>query len=453
MLQKLSNGYRAAKDAGYWAQSVVLNLTGRGKIADPIADDIEREQKGKTTSNSGFAKFQKELFARLDKMNSLIAGLLVPNDEDSSEKTGIVGDFFNRKISKGSMFNFGIIGTLGLLSKVREAVVGAIRGFISGLKRAFRQIKRLIKNAIRFMKGIRKAFSKVFKFISKFVPKIKSPKFLKALTKPLRAVKKLPGKLVGGILEELGPGVSKFFRILKGIAKRAPIIGLLIEPIIEGIESSNEIKVLIKQKNDGEITEKEFKQKTAESITGAVMDTIAVTAGGSIGAAVLGAALSFIPGAGTLIGGVVGGAAGAVVGQFVSDLLLKPIFAPGIAQALVGKEEEAAKFAQHVADTKALDPGFVIDAVIAPISPTVAAQLHSGLNLVGSAARFLSPFPSAEPTSKIVPQRRSGETPPQPYPNKAAPKISYKDPVSQSKSAVILNNQVTVVNNTRIFAQ
>ena len=141
------------------------------------------------------------------------------------------------------------------------------------------------------------------------------------------------GKIVGKIASKLPVGVMKLISALKVVAAKAPIIGTLLTPVFEALEANDKLDALSKDKDEGKITEKEYKQESTEIVTQAVLNTIGTTLGGAAGAAILGTLGSVVPVFGTAIGAIAGGAIGGFLGKELAELI-GPFIAPQIASAI-----------------------------------------------------------------------------------------------------------------------
>ena len=262
-----------------------------------------------------FDNYRVQLFRRLDKIIDIMSKLTVSSPEDvvpgtpeREEESDPTKEDKDKKSGWDWLLSFFKKFIIDPILKALRKVISWIKSFIRSVVGA---IFRVIGKVLETIKRIGRVVVKYIKEIISYVKSALGPlwntaaKFLGKAAKSLTGAASTAGKKVLSSL----PGISKLFAGLGTAGKNIPILGAMITPVLEGFEADSKLKELVKQKENGEITEQEFRQKSTEAVTQATMNTL-----GTVGGALIGSL--FGP-----LGTVAGGLLGNQLARFVGDSL------------------------------------------------------------------------------------------------------------------------------------
>ena len=225
-------------------------------------------------------------------------------------------------------------GFTDVISKIKngikntmDEIINSIKGFIDDILKNITKVKDAAFNALKKIPGY-KTVARASSAVSKVVgAAVQTTKEVASAAKGKAAVvggkiATVAGNLIDKGKAKIGSYVGKLFKGSSGkigsFFKGIP----LLTPLIEGLFAANDIKNLKKSYDKDEITLDDLRLKAGERT---------ITAITGVGGAVLGAAaLSFIPGIGTLVGGV----AGDFLGRYLGEKLVENLVSPNITKKL-----------------------------------------------------------------------------------------------------------------------
>ena len=236
---------------------------------------------------------------------------------------------------KGSKFFTGFMERVGkvkdALKSVWDDVIKSIKGFIDDIIKNIVKVKDVALNALKRVPGynllskgmgaVAKGATAVGGAVAKGTTAVGGA-VAKGATAVGGAVAKKAGNLLGAAKSKIGSFVGKLFSggasKVGGFFRNIP----LIAPIIEGLFAANDIKNLKSEYTKGNINLDELRFNSGKRVIEAIT--------GVSGAVLGGAALSFIPGIGTLVGAV----SGDYIGRYLGDLLVNKMVSPDITKKL-----------------------------------------------------------------------------------------------------------------------
>lgn len=427
---------------------------------------------GINLGQSVFDNYRVQLFRRLDKIIDIMSQLSVAPSED------VVPGTPEREQESDSTTEDKDSGWSWLLLFFKKFIIDpilkALRKIVSWIKSFIRSVVGAIFRVIgKVLEAIKRIGRVVFKYIKEIISYVKSalgPWWNKAAKFLGKAAKKLAGAAKSGIaagknvLKSM-PGLSKLFAGLRVAGKSIPILGALITPVIEGLEANSKLNELAKQKENGEITEQEFRQKSTEAVVQATMNTLG-TAGGAIVGSLLGPL-------GTIAGGILGNQLAKFVGDSVTPKIAAAINTTDVDQMVKDIVEFFSKdvpsFFSSIPDRiKSAFSGDTSTKVLKAFEDSkdrVSDLLGSGWNYVKDTAKsgwkwtkkqmdaaYLSPgYDSQDPTETTPPQNSIAAPATPAVPAKPLA-VSGSDMDSPHHTVVIDNTKTTVVHNTNIPA-
>lgn len=268
-----------------------------------------------------------QLFRRLDKIIDIMSKLTVSSPEDVVPGTPEREEEKEDKDKKSCLDCWDRF--LSFFKKLLiDPILKALRKVISWIKSFIRSVVGAIFRVIgKVLEAIKRIGRVVFEYIKEIISYVKGalgPLWNTAAKFLGKAAKRLVGAAKSGIAAGKNvlnnmPGLSKLFAKLRVAGKGIPILGSLITPIIEGLEANSKLNELAKQKENGEITEQEFRQKSTEAVTQATLNTL-----GTVGGALIGSLLTPVLGP---FGIIAGGVLGNQLAMFVGDLITPKIAA------------------------------------------------------------------------------------------------------------------------------
>jgi len=339
------------KDVGEWIAKIGNNIKS---LFEKVGNSLKLfGTKIMDTIKNIFDSVIKSDFVQgiLEKVNSLITSI--------KEIFSKVVEKITTKISALKDFLTDTISTIAKATGITELfdnLASGIKSTISSIVDKFTNIKDAIKNALKkaidvLPDGVKKIFSGASKKVSNVASSGASmaksaissggSMLTTAGSKVASGVGKVAsgvGKVASGAGKMVVGGSSKVMgKLFKGVATslkqlgsggmmtkmmkaKVPIIG----PLVETFFTHKDIRTLMKQFDNGEITEEELYDKAGTRALEGITGGLGAGAGATIGAA-LG---SVIPVVGTAIGGVTGGIGGDLLGRKLGNYLIKSMVQP-----------------------------------------------------------------------------------------------------------------------------
>ena len=238
---------------------------------------------------------------------------------------------------KGSKFYTGFMEKVATvkdgLKAVWNSIIKSIKGFVDDIIGGILKIKDAAFKALEKIPGYNLIKGGV-EAVAKGAAKVGGA-VVKGATKVGGTVARGVGKIASVakniVKDEIGPFIGKLFKggsgKLGSFFKSIPVISSLIE----GLFTANDIKNLKSEYESKTISLDDLRLKAGKR----VVEAIAGVGGATLG----GAALSFIPGIGTLIGAVGGDFAGRYLGDLLVDNLISPNITKKLGAYITGTQE------------------------------------------------------------------------------------------------------------------
>lgn len=327
--------------------------SGLPKFAAPR---IKQKKKvfSRISSEDDFEEYQAGLYDRLDTMNDLLMELIGRTPISPTESLAPTPSRRNNNLerARSNMFNpawllaFAVPTLLAsgfteypwkyLIQPILNALTGAvsrITGFFRGIFRRlaglWRGIKSWFRNLTGWFRNIGRTVSRVWNRVVAAARRLLGrvgTLVERIVIEPLRRLAATAGNAARGIGNRVGrmgralanSPVGRFLgRLVRGSTRALPLMARMLTPIIEFMEANSEIRELEARLNNGEITEREYREQSTRAYVQALADSVAIGGGALVGS-ILGAALG-------PIGIVAGGALGGMAGEWVSHQFAKPL--------------------------------------------------------------------------------------------------------------------------------
>lgn len=261
---------------------------------------------------------------------------------------------------KGSKFYTGFMEKVATvkdgLKAVWNSIIKSIKGFVDDIIGGILKVKDAAFKALEKIPGVKllkegakKVLDNVIKPLAKGAAKVTGTVAKGAVTATgtvFKGAAKLAGKLTKAVAGKIGSAVGSFFKGGSGkigkIFRSIP----LVAPVIEGLFAANDILKFKADYDNKAISLDELRLKAGKR----VVESITGIAGAALG----GAALSFIPGVGTIAGAV----GGDLAGRYLGELLVEKMVSPDVIK----------KFGAYITGTQELQDFIVKDNKVYPFN-------------------------------------------------------------------------------------
>ena len=264
---------------------------------------------------------------------------------------------------KGSKFYTGFMEKVATvkngLKSVWNSIIKSIKGFVDDIIGGILKVKDAAFKALEKIPGVKllkegakKVIEKVIKPVATVVGTVAkgaatvAKGAVTATGTVFKGAAKLAGKLTKAVAGEIGSAVGSFFKGGSGKIGKVFRSIPLVAPVIEGLFSANDIQKFKAEYDSKAISLDDLRLKAGKRVVEAI------TALG--GAALGGAALSFIPGIGTIAGAI----GGDFVGRYLGELLVEKMVSPNLIK----------KFGAYITGTQELQDFIVKDNKVYPFN-------------------------------------------------------------------------------------